>query len=73
MPEEAAVDRGLYIRCPSCQGAELRPACEECRGAGFIPTGMTMGMLSRIMGHAKELAQERVARWRSGRGSNGHR
>jgi hypothetical protein len=73
MPEETAADRGLYVRCPSCEGAELRPACEECGGAGFIPTGMTMGMLTRTISYAKELAQERVARWRSGQGRNGHR
>jgi hypothetical protein len=70
------------MRCSSCAEDGLRPACEECGGIGFVPTGLTTTMLSRLVGQAAELAdlgqsihrlaREGSARKRSGQGHNGH-
>jgi hypothetical protein len=61
----------------------LRAACQDCGGAGFVPTGLTMEVLSRIVGSAAEaarlggaicrIAREGAARRRSGQGRNGNR
>jgi hypothetical protein len=78
MPEGTTGDRGLYMRCLACETGGLRPACEECGGAGFVPTGLTLDMLTQLVGEAQELAHLGVSiarasgARRSGQGRNGH-
>jgi hypothetical protein len=57
MPEPAGEDRELSVRCPACEGGESRPDCQGCGGVGFVPTGLTTGMLHRVAAQAQELAR----------------
>jgi hypothetical protein len=73
MSEGMTGNRALYIRCPSCEAGGLRPDCEECGGAGFVPTGLTLDMLTQIAGQVRELAHIKMSIVRrSGQERNGH-
>jgi hypothetical protein len=57
MVQRSTRERELYERCPSCMGGDPVDMCEQCGGVGFIPTGLTMGMLSQFVHQVEGLAR----------------
>jgi hypothetical protein len=50
-------ERELYERCPFCAERAAADPCEQCGGLGFVPTGLTMGMLSQFVHQVEGLAR----------------